>query len=65
MVSGTSNKELVFFVVDSSEVSGSFDLTVSGEYDVIDFGADGLNATSDDVTITQSLDPFTFTVDIA
>ena len=36
-----------------------------GEYDVIDFGADGLNATSDDVTTTQSLDPFTFTVDIA
>ena len=65
MVSGTSNKELVFFVVDSSEVSGSFDLTVSGTYDVIDFGVDGLNATSDDVTTAQLLDPFTFTVDIA
>jgi hypothetical protein len=66
MISGTSNKELVFFVVDSSTITqNSFDLTVAGTYDVIDFGTDATNGTSDDVLTVQALDPFTFTVDIA
>jgi len=66
MISGTSTKELVFFVVDSSEVTqSSFDLAVAGTYDVIDFGDDGANGTDDDVVTAQALDPFIFTVDIA
>ena len=66
MISGTSTKELVFFVVDSSAVTqSSFDLTVTGTYDVIDFGTDATNGTGDDVETTQALDPFIFTVDIA
>jgi hypothetical protein len=66
MISGTSTKELVFFVVDSSAVTqSSFDLTVAGTYDVIDFGTDATNGTGDDVEVSQALDPFIFTVDIA
>jgi hypothetical protein len=65
MISGTSTKDLILFVVDRSKVTSDFDITVSGTYDVRDFGADGVNGGSDDITTNVTLDPFTFTINVA
>ena len=65
MIDGTSTKKLVYFVVDQSKVTADFDITVSGKYDVIDYGADNTNGGIDDIVVTENRDPFVFTVDIA
>ena len=65
MIHGTSTKELVFFVVDSLKLPLDFDITVSGTYDVLDYGDDDANGGRVMITVLQALDPFYFTVDIA